>query len=53
MSPGTGPGEYVVTGTVRQRVYPFPFVVDRADPTVLAYRDRYYFIATPTPMATA
>ncbi|MFB9237736.1 family 43 glycosylhydrolase [Plantactinospora siamensis] len=40
------PGEYVLTGTVRQRVYPFPFVVDRADPTVLAYRGRYYFIAT-------
>jgi GH43 family beta-xylosidase len=40
------PGEYVVTGTVRQRAYPFPFVVDRADPTVLAYRGRYYFIAT-------
>lgn len=43
------PGEYVVTGTVRQRVYPFPFVVDRADPTVLAYQDRYYFIATDDP----
>jgi GH43 family beta-xylosidase len=40
------PGEYVVTGTVRQRVYPFPFVVDRSDPTVLAYGGRYYFIAT-------
>jgi GH43 family beta-xylosidase len=40
------PGEYLLTGTVRQRVYPFPFVVDRADPTVLAYRGRYYFIAT-------
>lgn len=43
------PGEYAVTGTVRQRVYPFPFVVDRADPTVLAYRGRYYFIATDDP----
>jgi GH43 family beta-xylosidase len=43
------PGEYVVTGTVRQRVYPFPFVVDRADPTVLAHRGRYYFIATDDP----
>jgi GH43 family beta-xylosidase len=41
------PGEYAVNGTVRQRVYPFPFVGDRADPTVLAYRGRYYFIATP------
>lgn len=40
------PGEYPVTGTVRQRVYPFPFVVDRADPTILAYQGRYYFIAT-------
>jgi GH43 family beta-xylosidase len=40
------PGEYEVTGTVRQRVYPFPFVADRADPTVLAYRGRYFFIAT-------
>jgi GH43 family beta-xylosidase len=43
------PGEYVVTGTVRQRVYPFPFVVDRADPTVLAYRGRWYLIATDDP----
>ncbi len=43
------PGEYVVTGTVRQRVYPFPFVVDRADPTVLSYQGRYYFIATDDP----
>ncbi|MEU7872883.1 family 43 glycosylhydrolase [Dactylosporangium sp. NPDC049140] len=40
------PGEYVVAGTVRQRAYPFPFVVDRADPTVLAYRGRWYLIAT-------
>ncbi|MGC9669619.1 family 43 glycosylhydrolase [Planosporangium sp. 12N6] len=43
------PGEYIVTGTVRQRVYPFPFVVDRADPTVLAYRGRWYLIATDDP----
>jgi GH43 family beta-xylosidase len=43
------PGEYVVTGTVRQRVYPFPFVVDRADPTVLAYREGWYFTATDDP----
>jgi len=43
------PGEYVLTGTVRQRVYPFPFVLGRADPTVLAYRGRYYFIATDDP----
>jgi GH43 family beta-xylosidase len=43
------PGEYVVTGTVRQRVYPFPFIVDRADPTVLAYRGRWYLIATDDP----
>ncbi|MEV6967014.1 family 43 glycosylhydrolase [Hamadaea sp. NPDC051192] len=43
------PGEYVVTGRVRQRVYPFPFVIDRADPTVLAYQGRYLFIATDDP----
>jgi len=42
-------GEYVVTGTVRQRVYPFPFIADRADPTVLAYLGRYYLIATDDP----
>lgn len=40
------PGEYVVTGTVRQRHYPFPFVADRADPTVLAYQGRWYLIGT-------
>ncbi|TDB73803.1 family 43 glycosylhydrolase [Micromonospora sp. KC723] len=43
------PGEYAVAGRVRQRVYPFPFVVDRADPTVLAHRGRYYLIATDDP----
>ncbi|WP_327002674.1 family 43 glycosylhydrolase [Dactylosporangium sp. NBC_01737] len=43
------PGEYVVAGTVRQRVYPFPFVVDRADPTVLAHGGRWYLIATDDP----
>lgn len=43
------PGEYMLTGTVRQRLYPFPFIVDRADPTVLAYQGRYYFIATDDP----
>lgn len=43
------PGEYTVTGTVRQRVYPFPFIVDRADPTVLAHLGRWYFIATDDP----
>jgi hypothetical protein len=34
-------------------VYPFPFVVDRADPTVLAYRGRRYLIATDDPAETA
>ncbi|MBN1172800.1 MAG: family 43 glycosylhydrolase [Micromonosporaceae bacterium] len=43
------PGEYPVTGIVRQRRYPFPFVVDRADPTVLHYQGRWYFIATDDP----
>jgi GH43 family beta-xylosidase len=47
--PWDRPGDYVLSGTVRQRVYPFPFVVDRADPTVLAHRGRYYFIATDDP----
>ncbi|WP_433440784.1 family 43 glycosylhydrolase [Nonomuraea sp. CA-141351] len=40
------PGEYPITGRVRQREYAFPFIPERADPTVLPYRGRYYFIAT-------
>ncbi|MEV4111214.1 family 43 glycosylhydrolase [Nonomuraea sp. NPDC049695] len=40
------PGEYPITGRVRQREYAFPFIPERADPAVLPYRGRYYFIAT-------
>ncbi|GBF72728.1 glycosyl hydrolase [Paenibacillus sp. 598K] len=40
------PGEYAVTGRVRQARYPFPLAVDRADPCIASWNDRYYFIAT-------
>ncbi|MGI5158840.1 family 43 glycosylhydrolase [Microbispora sp. CA-102843] len=40
------PGTYTVRGTVKQNDYPFPFIEDRADPTIQAYKGKYYFIAT-------
>jgi len=42
----TKPGTYRITGTVRQRVYPFPLAVGYADPVVLHWQGSYYFIAT-------
>jgi hypothetical protein len=42
-------GGYEVTGAVRQRVYWFRFVVDRADSTVLDCGGRWYVIATDDP----
>ena len=46
-----GAGErYLVNGTVRQTVYPIPFAVERADPSVFAWnlngRPLFMFIAT-------
>ncbi|WP_162009940.1 family 43 glycosylhydrolase [Paenibacillus xylanilyticus] len=39
-------GSYEITGTVIQQFYPFPVAVDRADPHILRWQDKYYFIAT-------
>jgi GH43 family beta-xylosidase len=40
------PGTYEVTGTVTQDVYPFPLAVGYADPDVIEWNGKYYFIAT-------
>ncbi|MEI5676382.1 MULTISPECIES: family 43 glycosylhydrolase [unclassified Nocardioides] len=40
------PGDYTVTGTVKQTDYPFPFLVGRADPAVVRWQGKYLFIAT-------
>ncbi|MFF5085048.1 family 43 glycosylhydrolase [Actinoplanes sp. NPDC000266] len=40
------PGAYTVQGTVKQTDYPFPFIDDRADPTIFRYQGKYLFIAT-------
>jgi len=42
----TSPGEYTVTGQLRQPSYSFPMAVDRADPCIARWQDKYYFIAT-------
>lgn len=39
-------GNYRITGRIRQERYPFPLAVNRADPCIARWRDRYYFIAT-------
>ncbi len=40
------PGIYEVKGTVFQENYSFPLAAGYADPDVLLWRDKYYFIAT-------
>ncbi len=40
------PGTYDITGTVTQDVYPFPLAIGYADPDVLQWNGKYYFIAT-------
>lgn len=40
------PGSYTVEGTVVQEVYPFPMMRSRADPNIIYYKGKYYFIAT-------
>jgi len=40
------PGAYDITGTVTQEVYSFPLAVGYADPDVVQWKGKYYFIAT-------
>lgn len=40
------PGNYPITGRIHQERYPFPLVVNRADPCITKWRGKYYFIAT-------
>lgn len=40
------PGIYEVSGTVISEAYPFPMMANRADPTIIYYEGKYYFIAT-------
>lgn len=39
-------GTYEITGTVIQDVYPFPLAVGYADPDIIQWNSKYYFIAT-------
>ena len=39
-------GIYEVSGTVVQDVYPFPLAVGYADPNIIQWNGKYYFIAT-------
>ncbi|HEX2945950.1 MAG TPA: family 43 glycosylhydrolase [Clostridia bacterium] len=40
------PGIYEISGTVTQKVYKFPLASGYADPDILKWNGRYYFIAT-------
>lgn len=40
------PGSYKITGTVHQDKYKFPIAENRADPCIIKWKDKYYFIAT-------
>ncbi|WP_234124670.1 family 43 glycosylhydrolase [Clostridium hydrogenum] len=40
------PGTYHVTGTVHQEHYIFPVAINRADPCIAKWNEKYYFIAT-------
>jgi GH43 family beta-xylosidase len=39
-------GVYEISGTVIQDVYPFPLAVGYADPDIIQWHGKYYFIAT-------
>lgn len=39
-------GIYIVGGTIKQTFYSFPMISGRADPNVIKYNGKYYFIAT-------
>jgi len=40
------PGKYRITGKVYQEQYNFPIAVNRADPCIIKWNGKYYFIAT-------
>lgn len=40
------PGRYQITGTVYQERYGFPIAENRADPCIIKWKGKYYFIAT-------
>lgn len=40
------PGTYTVEGKVIQQVYPFPLAKGYADPVILPWNNKYYYIAT-------
>lgn len=40
------PGKYEINGTVAQPHFPFPLIVDRADPCVIRWEGKYYFVST-------
>lgn len=40
------PGKYRVTGRIHQDHHAFPMAVNRADPCIAKWREKYYFIAT-------
>ncbi|RCX13491.1 GH43 family beta-xylosidase [Anaerobacterium chartisolvens] len=39
-------GTYAITGIVHQDTYKFPIAVNRADPCIIKWKNKYYFIAT-------
>ena len=39
-------GSYEIKGTVSQDIYPFPLAVGYADPDIILWKDKYYYIAT-------
>ncbi len=42
----TKPGQYIVTGRVRQHRFEFPMAWSKADPAVCRWQGKYYFIST-------
>ena len=42
----TKPGTYTIKGQVIQEVFPFPLATGYADPVILPYHDKYYYLAT-------
>ncbi len=40
------PGTYNITGEVVQPHFPFPLVINRADPCVTKWKGKYYFVST-------
>lgn len=42
----TTPGTYAIEGIVHQDHYAFPVAINRADPCIAKWQDKYYFIAT-------